>query len=163
MVRIILILILVVLQAVFGAPEYLLGAEHYWARALSYSFFHANWWHLAVNAIAIWTIYQPRYKTGPLQIAVAFVIAVLVYPLSLRPVIGISNLLYATLGLRTPSLKSKWWKQTPVIIFLAVTIAMLFIPRFSATTHIAAFLLGMAGAAIKRQYYVLTNEARRYL
>ena len=116
-----------------------------------------------MNAVAIWTIFQPRYKTRPIQLIAAFAIAVVVYPLSLRPVIGISNLLYATLGLRTPSLKSKWWKQTPVIIFLAVTIAMLFIPRFSATTHIAAFLLGMAGASIKRQYYVLTKEARRYL
>lgn len=163
MVRVILILALVVLQAVFGAPEYLLGTEHYWMRALTYSFFHGSWWHLAVNAIAIWTIYQPRYKVKPLQLAASFAIAVMVYPLSFRPVIGFSNILYASLGLRTPSLRSKWWKQTPVIIFIVVTLAMLFIPRFSATTHIAAFLLGMAGASIKRLYYVLTKEARRYL
>ena len=163
MVRIILILSLVALQAAFGAPDYLLGTERYWVRALTYSFFHGNWWHLVVNTIAVWTIFQPRYKTKPLQFVAAFAIAVLVYPLSLRPAIGFSNILYAILGLRTPSIKSRWWRQPPVIIFIVITLAMLFIPRFSATTHIAAFLLGMAGASLKRLYHVLTKEARRYL
>ena len=164
MVRIVIILVLVVLQIVFGAPEYLLGSEHYWARALSYSFFHANWLHLAVNGLAVWAIYDPRRRCNPCRdLLFPFIFAVLVYPLSFRPVIGFSNVLYAALGLRTPSLKSKWWTQTNVIIFLAVTILMVFIPRFSATTHIAAFILGMAGASVSRWWANLTKDARRYL
>ena len=86
----------------------------------------------------------------------------LVYPLSLRPVIGFSNVLYAVLGLRTPSLKSKWWRQPSVIVFLFVTIALVFVPQFSATTHIAAFALGMAGASLKRGWLKITQDARRY-
>lgn len=163
MVRIILVLSLVVLQAVFGAPDYLLGSGSYWLRALTYSFFHAGWWHLAVNVIALWTIFVPSRKCNWLHFVTGCIISVLVYPLSFRPVIGISNVLYAVLGLRTPSLGSRWWKQPAVIVFLLVTLAMALIPRISATTHIAAFLLGMAGAAVKRTYLELTKDARRYL
>ena len=161
MVRVLLIIVLILLQALIGAPEYLMGTEHYLAKALSYSFFHANWWHLAVNSLAIWTIYKNPCKPCR-DLLFPFLIAVIVYPLSFRPVIGFSNILYATLGLRTPSLSSQWWKRLEVIIFLAITVLLVFIPRFSATTHIAAFLLGMAGAAIKRFIDSVTKDARRY-
>ena len=161
MVRILLILLLIALQVVFGAPEYLLGTEHYWIRALSYSFFHANFLHLVINCLAVWSIFVPSRKCSKL-LPVAFFIAILVYPLSFRPVIGFSNVLYAVLGLRTPSLKSKWWKQPTVIVFLVVTVALVFVPQFSATTHIAAFALGMAGASFKRGWLKLTSDARRY-
>ena len=162
MVRVVIILLLVALQAAFGAPDYLLGTEHYWLRALSYSFFHANWWHLAVNCIAVWSIFSPSRKwLKPLLWAL--LIATLVYPLSFRPVIGFSNVLYAVIGLRTPSLKSQWWKQTPVIVFLVVTVALVFVPQFSATTHIAAFLLGALFASIGRYSKDIFNDFRRYL
>lgn len=161
-VRAAIIAVFVLLQAFIGTPQYLLGGCHYWLRALTYSFFHASWWHLAVNAIALWSIY--RYPCKPCRdLLLPFIIAVIVYPLSLRPVIGFSNVLYAVLGLRTPSLRSRWWRQPAVITFLAVTIALLFVPRFSATTHIAAFVMGMALAAIKRLYDNLMQDARRYL
>ena len=163
MVRIIIIVLLVCLQAFFGVPDFFHGTSDYWLRAFTYSFFHANWWHLAVNSLAVWTIYPPRRGCKPCRdLLVPFLIAVLVYPLALRPVLGFSNVLYAVLGLRTPSLKSEWWKQPAVIVFLVVTIGMIFIPRFSATTHIAAFALGMAGAAIGRGWSKLTQDARRY-
>lgn len=160
--RVTAILLLALLQVLFGAPEWLLpGGAPYWVRALSYSFFHASWWHLAVNALAIWSIY--RHPCKPCRdLLFPFLIAVLVYPLSLRPVIGVSNVLYACLGMRTPPLSSPWWKQTPVIVFLAVTVLLVFIPRFSATTHIAAFLLGMAGASLDRFIKDISSDARRY-
>ena len=162
MVRLTLIALLVALQVAFGIPDFMTGGS-YLERALMYSLFHANWWHLAVNAIAIWTIFDPRRQWRLSQLWVAIGIAVLVYPLSFRPVIGFSNILYAVLGLRTPPLTSPWWKQPAVITFLVVTVAMVFIPRFSATTHIAAFVLGMAGAYIKRYWQRLMQDARRYL
>lgn len=160
MVRIALILLLVLLQAVFGIPGFLADGQ-YWSRALSYSFFHAGWWHLAVNCLAIWTIYRSPCKPCR-DLLFPFLVAVLVYPLSVRPVIGFSNILYAALGLRTPSLRSRWWRQPPVLVFIAVTVLLVFIPRFSATTHIAAFVLGMAGASLQRGWLKLTRDARRY-
>ena len=164
MVRIVIIAVLVVLQAIFGAPSFLLGTEDYWLRALSYSFFHANWFHLAVMCLAIWLMFRPGIRCKPCSdLLLSFIVAVLVYPLSFRPVIGISNMLYAVIGMRTPPLKSPWWRQSTVIIFLVVTVAMVFIPRISATTHIAAFLLGMGIASVRRYYHKLTQDARRYL
>ena len=148
--RIVIIAVLIACMAAAGAPEFLLSGP-YSVRALTYHFFHASWWHLAVNCLATWTIFVPSRKCHRL-LPVAFFIAVMVYPLSLRPVIGFSNVLYAVLGLRTPSFKSKWWGQSSVIVFLAVTVAMVFIPRFSATTHIAAFVLGVLVASIRRHH-----------
>ena len=162
MVRVVLILALVVLQAVFGIPGFMQGGP-YWERALMYSFFHGNWWHLAVNALATFSIFAPSRKCNLSHLLAGYIIAVLVYPLSFRPVIGFSNVLYAVLGLRTPSLKSGWWKRPEVITFLVVTVALVFVPRFSATTHIAAFILGMACAAVKRFHKKLTSDFRRYL
>ena len=162
MVRLTIIVLLVALQLAFGIPDFMTGGP-YLQRALLYSFFHANWWHIAVNGIAIWTIFNPnrQWKLG--QIVVAYIIAVIVFPLSFRPVIGFSNVLYAVLGMRTPPLSSPWWKQPAVIAFLVITVAMVFIPRFSATTHISAFVLGMAVASAKRYWFRLTKDARRYL
>lgn len=162
MARLTAIVLLTALQLAFGIPAFMTGGP-YWTRALLYHFFHANWWHLAVNAIAVWTIFDPKRKTTPAQVATAYAIAVLVYPLSFRPVIGLSNVLYAVLGLRTPPLRNPWWKHPSVLAFLAITVAMVFIPRFSATTHIAAFALGMGGAALGRWWQKLTQDARRYL
>lgn len=162
MVRIAIILALVLLQAAFGIPDFMQGGP-YWERAVLYSFFHASWWHLAVNSLAAWTIFSPRRRASPARLATAFLIAVLVYPLSFRPVIGFSNVLYAYLGLRTPALSDRWWRRPEVITFLSVTVALVLVPRFSATTHIAAFALGMGGAALKRKYNDLTSDFRRYI
>ena len=163
MVRAILIIILAGLQLAFGAPGWLSpdGAP-YLVRAISYHFFHANWWHLAVNGIAIWTIYRKGCKPCT-DLLISFLIATAVYPLSFKPVIGFSNILYAQLGLRTPPLSSPWWKQPSVLVFLAVTVALVFLPRFSATTHIAAFALGMAAASLRRYRKTLLRDAGRYL
>ena len=159
--RIIIILVLVFIQAIFGVPDFYYGSISPWICAVAYSFFHANWFHLSVNCIAVWTIYK---RCNPCRdLFVSFLIAMAVYPLGLRPVIGFSNILYATLGLRTPSLRSSWWRQPAVITFLVVTVLMLFIPQFSAVTHIAAFILGMGCAALHRSYLEFTKDARRYL
>lgn len=146
MVRYFLLALLLVLRFV-GIPGFLADGP-YWQRALLYSFFHANWWHIAVNGLAVWLTYKSCKPRRDLLIP--FIIAVAVYPLSFKPVIGFSNVLYATMGMRTPPLNHPWWRQPPVITFLIITVALALVPRFSATTHIAAFLLGMAGAAISR-------------
>ena len=164
LLRISIIAILVTANLVFGIPDWLNpGCSPYPVRALAYSFFHASWWHLAVNSRAVWTVYKKGKTSEAItELAVAYIIASLVYPLSFRPVIGFSNILYATLGLRTPPLSSRWWKSTPVIIFGLVTVGMAVIPSVSATTHIAAFALGVGRAGAKRLIKSLTDDARRY-
>lgn len=149
--RYILVGALAAMWYVFRAPDWLAGTDvPYMLRALSYSFFHASAWHLAVNGLATWTIFTPARPRKGRDLVVAYVIAVAVYGLSLRPVIGFSNILYAVLGLRTPALSSSWWRQPGVIVFLVITVLMLFIPQFSALTHIFSFLAGMAVAGLRR-------------
>lgn len=162
MVRLTLIILLVVLQAVFGIPPFLADGPYLW-RALLYPFFHGSWWHLAVNAIAIWTIYRPGRCKPCRDLLFPFLISMAVYPLSFRPVVGFSNILYAAIAMRTPALSSPWWRQPAVIVFLIITVALLSVPRFSATTHIAAFLLGMGGAALGRWWQSIKSDAGRYL
>ena len=175
MVRLAIIILLVLLKAFVGVPEFFYGPDGpltplspeffsgYWTRALTYSFFHANWWHLAINAAATWTIFDPKRKFSWLQLVTGYAIAVLVYPLSSHAVIGFSNLLYAVLGLRTPSLRSRWWRQPVVLVFIAATLAMMLSPRLAGTTHVAAFALGVIFAGIRRSWLKLTEDARRYL
>ena len=163
--RYILIILMIAVYAIFGIPTWLeMGESPYLARALAYSFFHASLWHLAVNSLATWTLYRnASFCKACKELLVAFLIAVAVYPLSFRPVIGFSNVLYATIGMRTPPLSSPWWRKSPVIVFLAVTVAMFFIPRFSATTHVAAFALGIGYAYLRRFHKSIMNDAGRYL
>lgn len=164
MVRFIIIATLILLQALFGCPDRMLpNGAPYIIRALEYSFHHASWWHLAVNALAVWTIYRPRRKDNIAHLALSFIIAFLVYPISLRPCLGFSNILYATLGMRTPALSSPWWRTTPVIVFLAVTFAMLFFPQFSGLSHIAAFACGMLISAAHRFYLKNSKDASRFV
>ena len=160
LLRIVLIVLLVGLQAVVGIPPYMTDGP-YLLRALTYSFFHASWLHLAVNCLAVWGVYGKGYKPCR-DLLLSFLVAVLVYPLSFRPVIGFSNILYCTLGLRVPPFSHPWWKSRNAIIFIVVTLAMAFIPQLSATTHIAAFLLGMLLSYILRSLHNLSKDARRY-
>lgn len=160
--RHIIIAVLVSLYVFFRVPEFFYGSGHFAARALTYSFFHASWLHLAVNCIAVWNIFAPsRKRFKPLQFVTVCLIAVLVYPLALRPVLGFSNILFAVLGLRAPALSSAWWKRREVIIFIAVNILTLFIPRISAVTHIAAFASGMLLAALRRSIQPYLDDVRR--
>ena len=163
--RIAIIVLLLGLHAAAGIPGWLSSpGSPYLLRALTYSFFHASWWHLAVNCIAAWTVYSKAFsKKACKELALSFIIAVTVYPLSLRPVIGFSNILYATIGMRTPAFSSPWWRRTPVVVFLLVTVGMIFVPRFSATTHMAAFALGIAIAHLRRFWDSIRRDAGRYL
>lgn len=142
-------ILLEILFLAMGIPE---GFSQlpYWERALTYHFLHGNIFHLLANAICIYSVFDPRRKNVR-NLPVAFAIATLVYGLTWKPIIGFSNILYAIIGLNTPSLRSEWWKSENVTTFLVVTVLMVAIPRFSAVTHIECFVLGVIIAAIRRK------------
>lgn len=149
--RIVLIGMLFIVYMLAKCPDWLAWTYvPYMVRASAYSFFHANLFHLAINCLSIWVVFDPRKKDNTIALIVGALIAVLVYPLALKPVVGFSNVLYAIIGFRSPSFKSSWWKHPSVLLFLAITVAMVFIPHFSATTHMGAFALGVAFAHIRR-------------
>ena len=163
-VRYILVAVLTALWLVFRAPAWLAGTDvPYMLRALAYPFFHASVWHLAVNALATWSIFAPGRKRTWKDLVISYLISVLVYGLSLRPVIGFSNVLYAALGLATPPLSSPWWKRPEVLVFLALTVLMLLVPQFSALSHIFAFIAGMLVAAVRRFISKTLKDAGRFV
>ena len=144
----------------FGRPEFLY--EGGWEAALAYPLFHGNIFHLAANSIAIWFVYRCPCKPCR-DLVIPYIISIAVYPLSGRALLGVSNMIYAAIGLRTPAFSSPWWRKTPVIVFLAVTLLMLFIPSLAGVTHIVSFSAGVLLAAAHRFWLYLTRDARRYL
>lgn len=164
--RIVIIGILYVIFMLFRCPAWLAGTDvPYIVRALMYPLFHANIFHLAVNCISIWAVwndYNPRRDVR--NFLAAFVISFLVYPLGFRPCIGFSNVLFAAVGLRArPFSCTYWWKLPTTIAFLVVMVAMCFFPQFSGTNHLAAFLFGMLFTSIDNNVLEpIRRDVRRY-
>lgn len=148
--RYVLIAILVIVFALTGRPEFFDASIPYWTRAFTYHFLHANIFHLAVNCLSLWFIYQKTTKENVRNFLTAFAIATLMYCTAFKPVIGISNVLFASIGLRTPAFNHPWWRKTEVLVFFAVTFLMLLVPQFSAFTHITSLACGILVAEGKR-------------
>lgn len=151
MIRYIIIFLLFTVRFCLGCPDWLADESALWTRACLYPFFHASWLHLIINSAAIWTMLGNKHKDTCYVLPIGYLVSILVYPLAVHPCVGISNLLYAVLGMRTPPLSCKaWWTNVNVIIFLAVTGTMCFIPSISGSTHVAAFVAGIGIAYINR-------------
>lgn len=161
MVRVTIIALLAALFVAFGCPD-TLSSGPYLARAVAYSLFHGNLFHFLGNGLAIWAIYRPDVKTNGADLVLSFLIAVLVYPLGGRLPVGFSNVIYATVGLRTPPLKADWWTRPQVQVFLLVTSAMTFVPSVSASTHICALLAGVGLAYVRREIQTIEKDVKRY-
>lgn len=122
-------------------------------------FFHGNVFHLVSNALAIWFVLK-RWKWR--EMAFAYTIASLSVLASPVPVMGFSNMIYALIGLRTPSLDSPWWKNPVTLVFLSVTMIMFLIPGISATTHVISLGMGVIVSSFSRWINGIRNDCRRY-
>lgn len=145
-IKICLVGILVSSFLLFGCPAWL--HLNHWNIALAHHFFHANLMHLAVNCFSIWTLFKGKSRYDLAQLVIAYVIGTASWFFSSSDPVGFSNIIFAIVGLRTPSLKDRWWRQTSVLVFLLITLLMVLLPQVSAVTHIVSFALGcmMAGA-----------------
>lgn len=156
-IKITIIGILVTMQLLFGCPVFLHHGEGY--ISLVHHFFHANVFHLAVNCLSIWTLFRKDWKYSVSILVFAYLIGTASWFFTSADVVGFSNIIFALIGLRTPSLRHAWWKQPAVVLFLAITALMALLPQVSAVTHIVSFVLGciVAGA-----YRVVNNLSRDY-
>lgn len=160
MVRFVTIgIILLTILLLPHSTEWIAGQDIYVRMALHH-FFHGNLFHLLANLLSLFFIlpYLKRWQMG-----MGYVIASLSILATATPVIGFSNLIYAFIGLRSPSFKSKWWRHSGTIAFMVVTLAMVFIPNISAVTHIICFSAGVAVSAIVRQLKQIRDDSKRYL
>lgn len=151
-----LITLLIALWLLAGCPDYLSDpGVGCWIKASTYHFFHANIFHLAANCVSIWYLFKVKKGRSDrrmlVELLLAFCIASLTYFISMRPVVGISNILFAVIGLRTPPLGHPWWRSPGTLIFFSITLLMLFLPQLAALTHIASWVLGAVLAALLRK------------
>lgn len=162
----VLIFLLAFLWIVAGIPAYLLDGGDSLLCAATYQFYHGNVAHLAGNMLVLWLLLaRPKRLTvckACSDLVLSYLLSVLIYPLAVMPIVGMSNMIYAMCGLRTPPLSNPIWRRWPALLFLGVTAAMLAVPGVSATTHLAAFALGALCAGLRRFWNRLTDEARRY-
>lgn len=125
-----------------------------------YHFLHVNVFHLAANALSIWFIYR-RWDT--VELVLSFLIATGAYFTAMTPILGFSNIIYATIGLRTPPLVSPWWRLASTKIFLATTLLMFLLPNVSAVTHVVSFMTGASMAAFGRWAKGIIHDSSRYM
>lgn len=160
-----LIIILAIVFVAFGRPAYLADpSNNVMLAAVTHHLFHANIFHLAANCLSIWFVFKVTpYRSDKKNIRnffTAFLVASLSYIVATRPVIGISNILFAVIGLRTPAFKHPWWRHPGTLVFFAITLGMLAFPQFSAVTHIVSFLGGTVISIVKRKLNSLENDYR---
>lgn len=124
-------------------------------------FFHANVFHFAVNALAVWSVFDPITKPEKWILPIAFVIASASYCFTVKPVIGFSNILFAVAGIRTPSFKAPWWRSVNAWVFMGMMVLMFFLPKFSAITHLISFIFGVGVSACIRFSRGIDYDTRR--
>ncbi len=148
----------------FQCPMWLAGGSTYLTRALTYSFFHANIFHLAVNCLSVWVVFRPGMKGNLAKLIAGYLIAVLVYAVAPGPIVGFSNVLYAICGLSAKPFSNRlYWLNPNTLTFIGVMMLMLLLPHFSASTHISAYILGLMLMHIKSALFdSLTKYAGRY-
>lgn len=158
-IRIIIIGILLTTQLLFGCPTFL----HYDSGYISlvHHFFHANIFHLAVNCLSVWSLFRKGYRYSIAPLFWAFLIGSASWFCTSDDVVGFSNIIFALIGLRSPSLSNAWWKQPSVILFLAITALMALLPQVSAITHIVSFALGCIVAGAIRIVNSISSDFRR--
>ena len=162
--RQVIIAILTVTLLTCGCPGYLSDASaSWWLRASTYHLFHANVFHLAVNCLAVWTVFRPApwRRNQWADLILGYIVATLMYCTAMSPVVGMSNILFAVFGMRTPGFRSPWWRKGEVDLFFALTFASVLIPGISAVTHITSLLLGILIAEARRRLKSVDDDYRR--
>lgn len=150
--------ILATVMLLWQCPSWLLG-ESWWI-ALLHHFFHASPLHLIVNSYSLYVILTNREITAPSLIS-AYICASLSWFCSSSAPVGISNIIFALIGMTTPALSNSWWRQPGTIIFFAINIILFLFPQVSAITHLVSFALGCVCAICMRLYKSLADDFRR--
>lgn len=156
MLRIVTILVLIAVKLAFGCPQWLADPDVPGIlRAMAYPLFHVNIFHLAANGLSFWVMFRPGRRQAGRDLLTGYAISCLVFPLASTPVAGISNLLYAVIGMRTPG---RFWTMRSWQTVMVVALAMSLLPGVSGLTHAASFAAGAAIAAVRRYISMIDYE-----
>lgn len=142
-----------------GTPEWLISASLA-ENMFFHHFFHGNIFHLAANLLAGYYAFKGMTAW---RFICAYVIASLSILCAIHPTIGFSNIIYALIGLRSPHFRHPWWRHPGTIVFLSVTLIMVFVPNVAAVTHIVSFCGGVLISMISRKVQQVKNDCARYI
>jgi len=142
-----------------GIPEELYTGDG--TAMLVYPFFHANAFHLAVNCLSVWAVFDPRTRPEWWYLPVGYIIAAATYLVTDYVMVGFSCVLFAVAGLRTPSFRSRWWRSWNAWVYLGTMLLMFFLPMFAAGAHLTAFATGVVVACVVRFQRKLAYDTRR--
>lgn len=140
-------------------PEILYTGE--WPAMLVYPFFHANVFHMLLNCLAVWTVFDPRTRPEWWYLPVAYVISAAAYCMTDEVIVGFSCVLFAVAGIRTPSFRSRWWRTWNCRVYLGVMLLTFLLPMFAAKAHLISFAMGVAVSACVRFKRRLDYDTRR--
>lgn len=141
----------------FGCPDFL--HKDGLLVAMTHHFFHVNPFHLAINCFSLWVLLGRGEQKW--MLVAAYICATASWFASSADPAGASNFIFALLGLKTPSLRDRWWRTQTTIIFITVTIFMGLLPQVSAVTHIVSFVLGCVCASVARKARRHINDYNR--
>lgn len=143
----------------FPIPECLYDGEY--PAMLVHPFFHANVFHLLLNCLAVWTVFDPRTRPEWWYLPIAYIIACTSYIIVDDVLVGFSTVLFAVAGLRTPSFRSAWWRSWNAWAYIGTMLLMFLLPWFAASAHLICFTIGVAVSAAVRFKRKLDYDTRR--
>lgn len=130
-VRIVSIIVLIVVFCFVRTPQGILGNQ----------FIHANIFHLACNCIALWAVLGRGIATDIVTLMLAWCLGFIGFCLSPAPVVGVSGIVFASIGLQA----ERFLKSMRNVATIAICLLMgLIVPDISVVAHLVPFVLGIA-------------------
>lgn len=114
-----------------------------WQSKFSCHFYHANLFHWAANAFAVWLM-----RPSPRELLLAYPLAIASVMLSTTPIVGFSAVLYAYIGMNIIR-----WNISLIdwLMFIVANLITLFMPNIATWTHFVAFALGITYYLIRKR------------
>ena len=123
-----------------------------WHQHLTYQFFHANIFHLAVNLYVMW-LCVTRFKLSQRQMLMCFIISAMVPATLPMPTIGASGIVYAMLGI----INTMVAKKLRFAMWIAVYIAISTLFNCNWSIHLCCYALGFMSNSITLLWTRLTR------
>ena len=117
--------------------------------SVAHNFVHANWAHLAVNAISLWFI-NPKLPAFLLGVAGGTLAWMICTPFIQSTPVGLSDTLFCVIGYITASRPWKWWKTEWFKSVLSVLVLTTLIPGLSGATHTVSLGIGLLWGSAAR-------------